>query len=89
MDLVLSKRRMIEIYLTLWNGLPGLWGRGRFPVSFQETRPKLTKREAAFLPPFCQVHQTTGWKALKSFLHRQPHYVADEWHGLLSRLSWP
>ena len=50
MDLVLSKRRMIEIYLNIVEWAPGIYGaEAASQFHFRKPAAKLTKREAALL----------------------------------------
>jgi monofunctional biosynthetic peptidoglycan transglycosylase len=50
MDLVLSKRRMIEIYLNIVEWAPGVYGaEAASQFHFRKPAAKLTKREAALL----------------------------------------
>jgi monofunctional biosynthetic peptidoglycan transglycosylase len=50
MDLVFSKRRMIEIYLNIVEWAPGVYGaEAASQFHFRKPAAKLTKREAALL----------------------------------------
>jgi monofunctional biosynthetic peptidoglycan transglycosylase len=50
MDLLLSKRRMIEIYLNIVEWAPGVYGaEAASQLHFRKSAAKLTKREAALL----------------------------------------
>ena len=91
MDLVWSKRRMIEIYLNIVEWAPGVYGaeaaaRHHFKKS---ARKPHTEGGGAAGGRAAQPHQAQRWKALQGGpVHRQPDPGADGGNGPLSRLPW-
>ena len=61
MDLVLSKRRMIEIYLNIVEWAPGVYGAEAASSSISESLPPSSQNaRPLFWPQFCQIPSNAG-----------------------------